>query len=142
MKPTKAYIIGAIVVVGLLALTGWFLLRPQGSVELALAPEEITMTITDTDPRKVQHGQNLRLHPGAYNATFSRDGFKSETTRIVVRKDQENRLVMALTPLTDAAKKIISDNPESVKVAKEYEQVKYQALNLPMTKACKPLKIG
>ena len=116
-----------IAAVALLALA-IYLLRPQGTVEFILAPQNVTLTMKDTKSKAIQHKQTITLTPGAYDATFGADGFRSETTRIIIRKGEKTRLVMALTPETEAAKKLLSENSESQQVIKEYKEVKYKEL--------------
>jgi hypothetical protein len=134
MQLKKTPIILTVLAIITLSVLGWYVARPQGSLEFALAPNTMTLTIDKKD-QTITHKQVLKLTPGTYEATFSRDGFQTETKAIVVEDKKSNRVVMALTPITDAAKKLLSESTESQKVVKEYEQVKYQELiaSLPLS---------
>lgn len=134
MQLKKTPIILIVIAIIALSVLGWFVTRPQGSLEFALAPNNMTLTI-DKKNQTITHKQVLKLTPGTYKATFSKDGFETETKAIVVENKKNNRVVMALTPITDAAKKLLSESAESQKVVKEYEQVKYQELveSLPLS---------
>ncbi|HET8884011.1 MAG TPA: carboxypeptidase-like regulatory domain-containing protein [Candidatus Saccharimonadales bacterium] len=134
MQLRKSHIIiGVIIIVTLVAL-GWFFSRPAGKVEFALAPQEATLRLNDTD-QTINHKQVLTLAPGTYDLTFFRDGFSSEETTVVVVDGETTRLVMALQPQTEAAQKIIDDNSESVAVVKEYRSLQRTTLfdALPMS---------
>lgn len=127
MTIKKSQIItGSIIGVLLIAL-GWFFLRPQGTVEFRLAPEQITIAI-DGKSQTVTNGQTMSLKPGTYSFTFTKDEFSSEEKSVVIKNRETTKLTMALTPQTDAARKLISDNAESVKITKEYKIIKVTEL--------------
>jgi hypothetical protein len=133
MKKNQTIILSVFAII-ILSIVGWYSTRPQGSLEFALAPQELTIAIDDKK-QVITHRQTINLTPGNYETTFSATGFRSETKTITVENHKKLRVVMALTPLTDSAKKILSDNPESQNIVKEYEQVKYQELlaSLPIS---------
>lgn len=147
MKFSKRFIILIIVVIVTLFTFGWYATQPKGKIEFALAPQEITATLNDKE-RSVKHGQTIKLTPGKYTASFTRNGFKTDTQTIIVEKNKTKRIVIALTPLTDAAKKILNDNPESKKIVEEYKQVRRAQLiaSLPLSgvnysiKSCQSVK--
>jgi hypothetical protein len=138
-------IIIAVAVIGLSVL-GWYLSRPQGIVEFAVAPQEITVNYQGKS-HIVKNGQKISLSPGTYDATFTRDDFQTETSTIVVKNKETSRVVIALTPLTDAAKQLLA-NSESQKVVKEYQAIQYKELikTLPLAgvnytiSACQSIK--
>lgn len=134
MQLHKKSLIFGLIIGSLLLLATWYLTRPQGTLEFALAPESVQLTINDK-PQTIQHKQKLSLSPGTYELTFSRDEFDSQTETVIVEKGETERIVMALTPKTDAARELINSNAESRAVAKEYTQVKYDKLivSLPLS---------
>lgn len=127
MKITKTGIIISSILLLLAVVAITFLTQPKGSVEFALAPSEMTLTI-NSKPQTIQHKQILVLAPGTYEATFSSDGFKTKKKTIVVENKKKNRLVLALTPLTDAAKKKLSNDQQSTAVINEYNKIRYDEL--------------
>jgi hypothetical protein len=135
MRLNKTSIILIIIAAAALVALAVYFLRPQGTVEFILAPQNVTLAMKNTKLKAIQHKQTMSLTPGAYDATFSAAGFRSETTRIIVRKGEKTRLIMALTPETEAAKKLLSENSESQQVIKEYKEVKYKELlnTLPLS---------
>lgn len=138
-------IIIAVAVIGL-SILGWYLGRPQGVVEFAVAPQEMTVNYQGKD-HSVKNGQKMSLSPGTYDATFTRDDFQTETQTIVVKNKETVRVVIALAPLTDAAKQLLA-NSESQKVVKEYQAIQYKELikTLPLAgvnytiNACQSIK--
>jgi hypothetical protein len=136
----------AVIIVGL-SILGWYIGRPQGSIEFAIAPQEVTFTYNG-EKQTIKNGQFIKVAPGTYSATFARDGFQTDTQTIVVENRKTNRVILALTPLTDSAKKLLADSPESQKVIKEYQSVQYKKLidSLPLSgvnyaiNACQSIK--
>jgi hypothetical protein len=134
MKLNKTTLILSILTIIILSVLGWYFTRPQGVIEFALAPQQLTFVI-DGKEREISHDQKMKLAPGTYKAAFTRDGFQTVNKTITVEEDKQQRIVMALTPLTEAAKKLLADSPESQKVINEYKQVKSSELinSLPLS---------
>jgi hypothetical protein len=126
-------IISSLITLGLIGLT-WFLLRPQATVTLRLAPSSATLAFNNTS-QSVSNGQSLQIKPGNYTFTFSRDEFSTEKKTIEIKNHDNITVTMALAPQTDAARKLINDNPESVKIAAEYKEqrVTELAASMPVT---------
>lgn len=134
MQITKTKLIFILLAIIILPIVGWYFSRPQGAVELALAPQEVTFSV-DGKERTVTHNQKISFTPGTYEVAFSRDGFQTEKTNITVKDNEKIRVVIALTPLTDEAKKMLADSAESQKVIKEYKSIKHKELisSLPLS---------
>jgi hypothetical protein len=120
MKLNKTSIIIAIILLTVIITVGWFILRPHGKITFTLAPEEMTLSINNKE-RKIINGQSISLNPGTYGFKFSRDEFSSVTKTIVVNNKDVIDFAMALNPKTDAAKKLITDNPQSAKIIERYQ---------------------
>lgn len=136
MKLSKTSIVAGVIAVIVLSIAGWYFSRPQGSVEFAVAPHQITISYSGHS-QLVTHSQVIKLSPGIYETTFSRQGFKEIKKKITVTKNQKTRVVMALTPITEEAKKLLADSVESQAVIKEYQDVQYTELtdSLPLSGA-------
>lgn len=134
MKPTKTTLILSILTIIILSVVGWYFTRPQGVIEFVLAPQQLTFVINGKE-REISHNEKIKLTPGTYKVAFTRDGFRTEEKSLIVEDDKQHRIVMALTPLTDAAKKVLADSSESQNVINEYKQVKSNELikNLPLS---------
>jgi hypothetical protein len=134
MQSKKTIIFISIFTVVVLLVLSWYVSRPQGSLEFALAPQSVQLTI-DKKVQTITHKQILKLTPGTYEATFSAEGFESLSDTLIVEDNKTKRTVLALTPITEAAKKQLADNAESQIVIKEYEQVKFKRLteSLPLS---------
>jgi hypothetical protein len=131
MNIKKSHIIIGLIIGSLLIVLSWFFLRPQGVVEFRVAPEQLTLTLNGK-PQLITNGQRLALKPGTYSATFTRDGFGDEKKNIVIKNHETTKFTIALTPETDAARKLINDNPESVKITAEYKAIKVSDLAAKM----------
>lgn len=123
MQLRNVMIIGFIIfLAGMGAL--WFVLRPSGTIEFAIAPETISLK-EGTASRDIKNGEKMTYQPGTYKFTFSRAGFAATTKTVTVTNKKTVRLLVALTPLTDDAKQEISRNPASAAIAKEYQALRY-----------------
>lgn len=134
MNINKPVIIFSILSIITLSIIGWYFSRPQGSLEFALAPQTANLTI-EGEQQSIEHKQILKLPPATYDLKLEAEGFETFTKTVVVEDDKTNRVVVAMIPLTDAAKKQLKDSTESQKVIKEYEEVRYQELqsSLPLS---------
>ncbi|MDB5187032.1 MAG: hypothetical protein JWM07_504 [Candidatus Saccharibacteria bacterium] len=134
MNITRKNIVVGSVLALLAVMVIIFFSLPKGSVEFAIAPSEVSLKINNKT-QIIKHKQIIKLTPGTYEAEFSSADFESETKTIVVENRKKNRIVIALTPLTDAARKKINDNSESVAVVKEYKSIRYNGLlaTLPLS---------
>lgn len=126
MKSKKTLLIGIITLV-IITVSLVYLLRPQAKVELILAPSEGTIRINDKS-HDAQNGQVLSLKPGTYTIYFSRQNFSTEQVTISLKDKEAKRLVIALTPQTDTARKIISSDPDSSAIIREYQKIKQSEL--------------
>lgn len=120
MKFNKSSIIIALVVIASIIALGWFVLRPQAKITFSLAPENMTLAINDK-VQQITHNQTISLKPGTYTFKFSRSEFSSVTKTLTIKDDDAIEFAMALNAETDAAKKIIADNPESAKIIEQYQ---------------------
>lgn len=147
MKMKKSSIIVSLIAVAAIIALAWFFLRPQGKVAFSLAPEEMTLSINDKH-QVIRHNQTVSLNPGTYTFKFSHNAFSTETKTVTVKNNETINFAMALNPQTDAARKIISDNPESVKIIEKYklQQETELALLMPINgtgfsiKSCRSAK--
>ena len=147
MRIKKSMIIIILATLTVVSFAAAFLLRPQGEIELALAPEEATLTVNGNS-QQIQNKQVLSFSPGTYTLSVKRDDFSTESVSVTVKKNETIRTVIALEPKTDAARKMIEANPESVKIAQEYKDISRDRLfkALPLSgvnytvESCKSVK--
>lgn len=134
MNVNRPVIIFSILSIITLSIVGWYFSRPQGSLEFALAPQSVDLTL-EGEQQTIEHNQILKIPPATYTLKIEAEGFETFTKTVVVEDDKTNRVVIAMTPLTDAARKQLKDSTVSQKVIKEYEEVKYQELqsSLPLS---------
>lgn len=147
MQLKKSTLIIILTILAIVTVLAAFFLRPQGKIEFALAPEEATLSVNGSS-RTIRNGQVISLSPGDYMLSVKRDQFSTETANVTVEKNEIVRTVIALSPQSDAARKIIESNPESVKIAQEYKELQQARLfkTLPLSgvnyniEACKSVK--
>ncbi len=127
MKIHKRSIIFGIIVGTILLAATWFFTRPQGSIELALAPGEMQMK-NGEQTQTVKHKQTIKLSPGIYELSFGREDFSSVKKTVTIEKGETSRVVVALTPQTEAAEEILRNSPDSQSVIKEFKESQYAEL--------------
>lgn len=111
--------IGIFVGIIIIGAAAWYLLTPRSTITLALAPETVTLKYGNTT-KQVKDGQSFNITPGKYTFTFSRNEFSTVTEQVDVKNGQKLEVLIALTPLTDNARSIISSNPKSVRITQGY----------------------
>lgn len=147
MQLKKSTIIAILAALTIITVLAAFFLRPQGKIEFALAPEEATMSVNG-NTQTIRNKQQISLSPGNYTLSVKRDQFSTESVNVTVKKNETVRSVIALAPRNDAARKIIENNPESVKITQEYKQIQHSRLfkSLPLSgvdyrvESCKSVK--
>ncbi len=85
-------------------------LVPRASLKLSVAPGEVQLSINNATKESVKNGTVLHIKPGEYTFTVSRDEFDSYTTKQTIKNGQAAELLVALTPLTSAAKQLLADD--------------------------------
>lgn len=133
-----------LVLVGLAVTIGLLLyFTPRGKVQIVLSPESVTLKIDDQKELPVQNGQEFTLNTGVYVLQASREGFSTETSRIEVKNGETTKVAIALTPLTDEAKKATSEKLTAealaAKNAQFFAQLPFKSSNYSI-EACQSVK--
>ena len=92
---------------GLIIISAIYSLIPRSTISLALAPEEGFISIDGGSKQPVKNKQTLDVTPGKHTIKFSRDEFDSFSKDITVANKQTVEVIIALNPLTDAAKQLL-----------------------------------
>ncbi len=106
-KRNKILIFGGLIVLGLITISVIYSLIPRSTISLALAPEEGFISIDGGSKQSVKNKQTLDVTPGKHTVKFSRDEFDSFSKDITVANKQTLEVIIALNPLTDAAKQLL-----------------------------------
>lgn len=129
-------IIILLIITTIIAIVAAYLLRPQGEIKFSIAPKEVTMKSSDSE-RTVTREQVIKLKPGMYTFSFSREGFSSTQSTIEVKDNETTEAFVALEPVTAEARMIIDNDPESAEIIEKYRALKQEELlsRLPITSA-------
>ena len=84
-------------------------------VFLLVSPNKAEITVEN---KKIIGSQIIYLEPGIYDFKASRDGFKSETVHIEVKKDKPLRIVFSLIPITQEAIKELKSSSRGAEIDK------------------------
>lgn len=97
-------IVIGVVIVGVVAL----MLIPRSTILLSVAPDEFTISIDGKKGELKKTGDSLSLSPGTHSVSISRDEFKTYETSITVKNKENFEVLIALEPLTDAARELLN----------------------------------
>lgn len=103
---------GVIALVVILVVSLGYSYGYRGSVRLTLAPDAATMTIDNSDKQiNVKDNQRLFLTPGEHTLTFYKNEFSIQKATVSIKSFTATTKLIALQPLTDAAKSIMDSSP-------------------------------
>lgn len=136
----KRFIIASIIISILIviSLTIYFLI-PRSYIKFATAPQQVTISV-DKDKQLISNDDTVSVTPGNHNITVSRDGFESYTKEVNLSNGQAIEFLVALNPLTDAAKRLLADDKSQAVIQRFYGDIitkqtnnmikKYSILNI------------
>lgn len=104
-------IILALVAIPIATLIGFAVYAASYSavVAFAVAPQESSVSYQSSS-QIIRDGDTIRLKPGTYDFTFSKDGFITQVKTVEVKEDLQNVIPVSLTPTSDdAAEELSSD---------------------------------
>jgi len=111
-KSSVLWIIGTFSLIVLIVLFSIFsFTQPKSNVVLYVAPFEMSLKIDSKNDINIKNEQQIYLSSGKHTLIFSRKGFESQTKEVNLDNDSsKNRIVLALKPTTEEAKKYMEEN--------------------------------
>ena len=106
MSRRSLLIIIIVAVVALIAGLIAYSLIPRASILLSIAPEEFTVTYNGSS-QNVTTGKKITVTPGDVSVSISRDGFETSTKTVTIKNGENQELLLALVPKTDAARALL-----------------------------------
>lgn len=106
-RKTILIIIGLIIAAALATVLIIYSITPRSTLTLLLAPEEGLVSIDGGSKQSVKNKQNLNVTPGKHTVEFSRSEFDSFSKDITIADKQTVEVIIALNPLTDAARQLL-----------------------------------
>ena len=83
---------------------------PKTVVTFAVAPGTVDVLIDGKEKMSLKNGDSQGISAGKHTFIVSRSEFSPYTTTLDVKPGEKTELLAALTPLTDAAKKLLDDD--------------------------------
>lgn len=80
-------------------------------VSVVIAPKNATVEINN---QTFKGNETIRVKPGTYTVKISKDGFETDTQKIVIKEDKTNSIISTLNPISDAAKQWYQNNQTEV----------------------------
>lgn len=128
MSRRNLFIISIIIGLAFIAIVVYSLI-PKTYIKLATAPQSVKISIDNSETRSVKNGDSIRIEPGRHTITVSQNEFRSYTKEIDTKNGQTTEFVVALTPLTNAAKKLLEDSKSQIVVQRFYGEIYIQQTN-------------
>ncbi len=93
-------VVSGVVLLGLTVFLVFnFFFAGKATLEIAVEPREVNLTLNQNRQLKVDQGTALRLSAGNYRLLFEKEGYISETREVALEKNQTLSLVVALNPI-------------------------------------------
>lgn len=99
--------VSGLVLIGIIVFSVIYSLTPRATLLLALAPESGSLSLDGATTQTVSNKQKISVKPGKHTVEFSRDEFDSFKLDITVENNKSVEVIIALNPLTDAARKLL-----------------------------------
>lgn len=109
LTPKRIKIIIAALVLGFIALCVYFLI-PKTYITFSIAPGQVIVSINGRAKQTVNNKDTMMISPGHYSIVVSRDEFDSYTLELDVKNGSTTEALVALNPLTDAARALLQDD--------------------------------
>ena len=106
MSRRSLFIIIIVAVVAIIAGLVAYSLIPRASILLSVAHEEFTVTYDGRSQNRAT-GEKITVTPGDVSVSVSRDGFETATKTINIKNGENQELLLALVPKTDAARALL-----------------------------------
>lgn len=102
----------AIFIIGLilLILLVVYFAVPRSTIKVTIAPDQVNVLIDNKKNKTIKNGTSFKVSPGTHTFKVTRKGFESYSTKLSIKNHDTSELLVALTPLTDAARKLVSDD--------------------------------
>jgi len=102
-------ILSCVIFVILFISTSIYLIIPKAYIKFDTAPHQVFMLIDNKDEKSINSGDTIGIAPGKHTITVFRDEFNPYIKDINIGNGKSEDFVVALTGLTDKAKKILVD---------------------------------
>ena len=115
-------IISIVLLLAYVGLMIYFLI-PKSYLLFKTAPEQVVIQIDGQDGKTITNGDTVTIAPGKHDITVSRDEFYPYSKKVDLKNGESFEYVVALTPLTDNAKKLLN-NSASQSVMERFSSIK------------------
>lgn len=102
-------IISTVILLAFVGLVIYYLI-PKSYIVFRTAPEQVLIQIDGKDKKTITNGDTVTITPGKHDITVSRDEFYPYSKKVEIKKGESVDFVVALTPLTDNAKKLLNNS--------------------------------
>jgi len=113
-------IVGILIIIALVIYS----LTPKAYIKFTTAPQQVIVSIASSSKqsinRAIKNEGIIRVAPGHYIITVSQDEFGSYIKEVDITNKQTVEFLVALTPLTDAARELIKDDKSQAIVQRFY----------------------
>lgn len=122
MIKKRTVIIGAVIFTLIIISLVVYSQIPRSYIKFATAPQQVTVSV-DKNKQSVNNGDTISVTPGNHDITVSRDGFESYTKEVNLTNGQAIEFLVALNPLTDTAKQLLTDDKSQAVIQRFYGDI-------------------
>lgn len=97
-----------------------YIATPKSFITFASAPKVINVKIDNNKQRTVTNGEKIRVSPGSHMVAVSQTDFTPYTKEISTKNNETQEFLVALSPQTDAARKLIEDDVSQAIIQRFY----------------------
>lgn len=119
-------IIGIIVTALLIVAAVIYFIIPRSYIKFETAPQQVSVLIDGKNKYSITNGDTISITPGNHTVSVSQDEFGPYIKEINIKNRQTNDFLVALKPLTDAAKGLLTNNDSDAIVQRFYGKIYIQ----------------
>lgn len=109
MNKRNIIIIGIMSVLLIIIVAIIYFIIPRSYIKFETAPQQVIVLIDNKDKYYINNQDIISVNPGNHTVSVSQNEFSPYIKEISIKDKQTNDFLVALTPLTDAAKNKLTD---------------------------------
>lgn len=120
MNIRKIILLSCIAAVLLIAGLVAYSLVPKAYITFTTAPGQVSVSIDHGSKKTITNGDKVKVSPGKHTIVVSRDEFDPYEKEITLKNGQTEEFLVALSPLTDAARALLKDTASQAIIQRFY----------------------
>jgi len=122
MNKQKIIIISAVVGFLFIFLVIYYLI-PRSYIKFETAPNNVGVLIDSEDRYSIKNGDTITINPGKHTISVFQDEFITYEKKIDIKNKQTYDFIIALTPITNNAKKLLNNKASDIVLERYYGEI-------------------